>query len=63
MCEVHTNTPEGMWSGLRTFMRVFRGVSKHFSSGYVAIQEFRVNLKRVTVAFISSLVCAYFFYP
>lgn len=61
--EVHTNTTEGMWSGLRTFLRVFRGVSKHFLSGYVAIHEFRVNLKRVTVRFISSLVRAHLFYP
>jgi hypothetical protein len=34
--KVHTNTTEGIWSGLRTFLRVFRGVSKHFLSGYVA---------------------------
>ena len=61
--EVHTNTIEGMWSGLRTFLRVFRGVSKHFLSGYVAIHEFRVNLKRVTVDFISSLVRTHLFYP
>jgi len=61
--EVHTNTTEGMWSGLRTFLRVFRGVSKHFLSGYVAIHEFRINLKQVTVTFISSLVRAHYFYP
>ena len=61
--EVHTNTVEGMWSGLRTFLRPFRGVSKHFLSGYVAIHEFRVNLKRVSVAFISALVRAHLFYP
>jgi len=61
--EVHTNTTEGMWSGLRTFLRVFRGVSKHFLSGYVAIHEFRINLKRVTVAFIATLVRAHYFYP
>jgi transposase len=61
--EVHTNTAEGMWSGLRTFLRVFRGVSKHCLSGYVAMHEFRVNLKRVSVVFISSLVRAHWFYP
>ncbi len=61
--EVHTNTAEGMGSGLRTFLRPFRGVSKHFLSGYVAIHEFRVNLKRVTAAFISALVRAHLFYP
>lgn len=61
--EVHTNTTEGMWSGLRTFLRPFRGVSKHFLSGYVAIHEFRVNLKRVTISFISALVRSHYFYP
>jgi hypothetical protein len=61
--EVHTNTNEGIGSGLRTFLRPFRGVSKHFLSGYVAIHEFRVNLKRVTAAFISALVRSHYFYP
>jgi transposase-like protein len=54
--EVHTNTCEGMWAGLRTFLRSFRGVHKRFLSGYVAIHEFRVNLKRITVTFIAALV-------
>jgi hypothetical protein len=61
--EVHTNTIEGLWTGLRNFLRPFRGVSKHFLSGYVAIHEFAVNLKRVTVDFISSLVRTHLFYP
>ncbi|HID44597.1 MAG TPA: DDE transposase [Chromatiaceae bacterium] len=61
--EVHCNTTEGMWTGLRNFLRPFRGVSKHFLRGYVAIHEFAVNLKRVTVNFIWSLVRAHYFYP
>jgi len=61
--EVHTNTIEGMWTGQRNFLRPFRGVSKHFLSGYVAIYEFRVNLKRVTINFISSLVRMHLSYP
>jgi transposase-like protein len=60
--EVHTNTIEGMWAGLRTFLRPFRGVSKHFLSGYVAIHEFAVNLKRVSIAFIAALVRLHSFY-
>ena len=56
MREVHTNTVEGMWTGLRNFLRPFRGVSKHYLSGYVAIHEFRVNLKRISPMFISMLV-------
>ena len=60
--EVHINTTEGMWTGLRNFLRPFRGVSKHFLSGYVAVHEFAVNLKRISVGFIFSLVRAHLFY-
>ena len=54
--ETHTNANEGLWTGLRNFLRPFRGVSKHFLHGYVAIHEFRVNLKAISPAFISALV-------
>jgi len=54
--EVHTTTAEGMWTGLRTFLRPFRGVHKRFLSGYVAIHEFRVNLKGMSISFIATLV-------
>jgi transposase len=60
--EVHTNTAEGLWTGLRNFLRPFRGVSKHFLSGYVAIHEFHVNLKGISVPFISSLVRLHYCY-
>lgn len=54
--ETHTNSIEGLWTGLRNFLRPFRGVSKHFLHGYVAIHEFRVNLKRISPVFIAALV-------
>ena len=54
--EVHTNTTEGMWAGLRTFLRPFRGVHKRLLSGYVAVHECRVNLKARSVSFIAALV-------
>ena len=54
--EVHTNTAEGMWTGLRNFLRPFRGVHKRYLSGYVAVQECRINLKRISPAFLSALV-------
>ena len=54
--EVHTNTAEGMWTGLRNFLRPFRGVHKKYLSGYVAVHECRINLKRVSPDFISALV-------
>jgi transposase len=37
--EVHTNRAEGFWTGLRNFLRTFRGVSKHFLELYVAWYE------------------------
>lgn len=59
--EVHTNTLEGLWSGFRTFLRPFRGVHKDYLSGYVAIFEFSVNLKRISTAFIAALVSLHTF--
>jgi transposase-like protein len=60
--EVHTNSAEGMWTGLRNFLRPFRGVHKAYLSGYVAVHEFRINLKRISPAFISALVRCHTFY-
>jgi len=54
--ETHTNTQEGMWTGLRNFLRPFRGVHKRYLHEYVAIHEFRVNLKRISPSFIATLV-------
>lgn len=54
--EVHTNTIEGVWTTVRNFLRPFRGVHKKFLSGYIAICEFAMNLKSVSVDFISKLV-------
>jgi transposase len=54
--ETHTNSTEGMWTGLRNFLRPFRGVHKRYLHGYVAIHEFRINLKAISPAFIASLV-------
>lgn len=54
--EVHCNTAEGMWTDVRNFLRPFKGVHKKHLAGYVAICEFRRNLKRISPAFISALV-------
>jgi transposase len=54
--EVHINTTEGMWTGVRNFLRPLRGVNKNRLSGYVAICEHRINLKCITPAFIAALV-------
>ena len=50
----HTNTIEGVWTTLRNFLRPFRGVHKKFLAGYVAISEFIMNLKVVSVDLIIS---------
>jgi transposase-like protein len=52
----HTNLNEGLWTGLRNFLRSFRGIPKAYLDDYVAIYEFHVNLKKVSPTFISSLV-------
>ena len=54
--ETHINTIEGVWTTVRNFLRPFRGVHKKFLAGYIAICEFAINIKSVTVEFISKLV-------
>lgn len=54
--EVHINTCEGMWTDVRTFLRAFKGVNKRFFSGYIAMAEFRRNLKRASPSFVTILV-------
>ena len=54
--EVHVNSNEGGWTGLRNFLRPFRGVHKKYLSGYVAIHEFAVNHKAVSPEFVSAIV-------
>ena len=41
---------------VRNFLRPFRGMHKKHLSGYVAMCEFSVNLKRISSAFISALM-------
>jgi hypothetical protein len=53
--EVHCNTCEGAGAGLRTYLRVFRGVHKQYLHLYVATYEAMANAKRVTPALIQRL--------
>ena len=57
--EVHDNTLEGIWTGVRNFLRPFRGVSKWFLSQYVAIFEWTYNLKRVTADLVRAMMIPY----
>ena len=61
-CEVHCNTIEGIWTGLRNFLRPFRGVHKKYLAAYVAMFEWAHNLKRVTVDFLRTLMIPSFTY-
>ena len=54
--EVHVNTMEGTWTGLRNFLRPFRGVHKKYLYQYVAMFEWIYNVKRVTTQFIRALL-------
>ncbi len=53
--EVHDNTLEGLWTGLRNFLRPFRGVNKLYLYQYVAIFEWGHNIKRVAPEFIRAM--------
>lgn len=53
--EVHVNTIEGSWTGLRNFLRMFRGVSKHYLHQYVSIHEWAANIKKVSVEFLRAM--------
>lgn len=54
--EVHCNTMEGSWTGLRNFLRIFRGVNKEYLHQYVAIHQWGYIIKRVTGVFIRALL-------
>lgn len=60
--EVHCNMTEGLWTDVRNFIRPFKGVHKKNLAGYIALCEFRRNLKRISPTFIAELVAFHPFY-
>lgn len=46
--EVHCNTLEGIWTGLRNFLRTFRGVHKKYLRQYVKVFEWQYHFKHIT---------------
>jgi transposase len=54
--EVHVNTMEGLWTGMRNFLRTFRGVSKKYLYQYVAMFEWGYNVKRATPTFLWAIL-------
>jgi transposase-like protein len=53
---VHCNTMEGIWTGLRNYLRRFRGVHKKYLDQYVAIFEWAYNLKAVSLDYFRALL-------
>jgi hypothetical protein len=53
---VHCNTLEGLWTGLRNFLRPFRGVNKIYLEQYIGMFEWSNNIKRVTDGFLRILL-------
>ena len=54
--EVHDNTLEGLWTGLRNFLRPFRGVNKVYLQQYVAMFEWGYNVTWATPGFLWALL-------
>jgi transposase-like protein len=54
--EVHNNTLEGIWTGVRNFLRIFRGVNKEYLDQYIAIFEWSYKIKKVTLVFLRALL-------
>jgi transposase-like protein len=57
--ETHTNSNKGLWTGLRNFLRAFRGVHKRYLQGDVAVHEFgsisrRFRLLSLLLSFIAT---------
>jgi transposase-like protein len=55
-CEVHCNTMEGFWVGLRNFLRPFRGIHKKYLYLYVAMFEWSYNLRWIDFDFLRRLL-------
>ncbi len=54
--EVHCNTQEGLWTGVRNLLRPFRGVSKWYEAQYLAVIQWGHNLKEVSDEFLRVLL-------
>jgi transposase len=54
--EVHVNTLEGWWTGVRNFLRPFRGVHKLYLREYVALCEWTLMHRRLMPRQLALLV-------
>jgi transposase-like protein len=60
--EVHDNTIEGIWTGLKNFLRPFRGLHQKFLPQYVAMFEWLYNLEGAIIKFLRLLLVPDFTY-
>ena len=54
--EVHCNTLEGIWTGVRNFLRPFRGVNKQRLGQYVNVFEVGFRFKTVTADVLRAMM-------
>ena len=59
--EVHCNSCEGLWTGLRNFLRPFRGVHKRYLAQYVAMFENAFNFKEQLYDVIRAMIVPDFY--
>ena len=52
----HDNTLERVWTGLRNFLRLFRGVNKTYLYQYIATFQWSFNVKRAATDFLRALL-------
>ena len=61
--EGHSHTIAGLGTGLRNFLRPFRGVHKQYWHHYVAVFAWAYTLKRVPSDFLRLLLCPFISLP
>lgn len=59
--EVHCNSCEGLWTGLRNFLRPFRGVNKIYLAQYVVMFENAFNFKEQFEDIVRAMLIPDFF--
>lgn len=59
--EVHCNSCEGLWTGVRNFLRPFRGIHKRYLAQYIAIFENAFNFKQQLSNVIRAMIIPDFF--
>lgn len=59
--EVHCNSCEGLWTGVRNFIRPFRGVHKKYLAQYIVMFENAFNFRDQLVQVIRAMIVPDYF--